>query len=388
MRTLKKVNVKGRRALVRVDFNVPIDEKRAILDDFRIRAALPTIEALSRKNAKVILISHFGRPAGRDPRYSLDVVRDRLLEYDISVGFAPDCVGPQAEEIVNDIAPGEIVLLENLRFHEGEEANDAGFARALASLGDVYVNDAFGASHRSHASLVLVPRMLPSYAGPLLEREVEFLGALRVKPKRPLVLVLGGAKAKEKLAVLKAFISKADHILVGGIVANALFAAQGLSTGNSVLSEDVVAMARDIFVASSRLHLPVDVVVARGSAARPSAICVKAVGNVQENEYILDIGPETRKLFVNIIYGAGTIFWNGPMGLFEKEEFSHGTETIACAIAASKGVKIVGGGEAAAALMRLGLAEAVDHVSTGGGAMLDFLAGKRLPGLEALGYYN
>lgn len=389
MRTFEKVRVKGRKVLVRADFNVPLDENRNITDDMRIRAVLPTIEWLLERDAKIILMSHLGRPEGKvDPRYSLNMVQDRLFEYlDVSIGKAPDCVGREVTEIVGEMMPGEIVLLENLRFHPEEEANDGEFARALAALGDFYVNDAFGASHRAHASIVGIPQLLPSYAGMLLEKEVRVFGDILERPRQPLVLLMGGAKASEKVAMLQALEQRASHICVGGVLANTILQAKGIATGRSKVAEEAKDLLKSLVITSTRIHLPVDVVVA-DDIVHPSRTSVKAVGQVARDEYILDIGPETIQLFTTIIGEAGTVFWNGPMGLFEKQEFARGTETIARAIAASRGVKVVGGGEAAAALEQFGLTDSVDHISTGGGAMLEFLAGKRLPGLEALGYYN
>lgn len=389
MHTLKKVKLKRKKVLLRVDFNVPIDESGNISDDFRIRAVLPTIEYLLKQDARIIIMSHFGRPEGkRDERYSLNVVQDRLFEYlDVSVGLAPDCVGAQVEEIVRDMAEGDIVLLENLRFHPEEEAADENFARRLASLGDLYINDAFGASHRAHASIVKVPLFLPSFAGLLIEKEVSYLSQIKENPSRPLALVMGGAKAKEKLEVLAALSERADHICIGGILANTILKAKGIAVGRSKIAKDADDLMAGLDLTDSSMHLPVDVVVA-DDLSNPSYVATRAVGDVEDNEYILDIGPETSKLFVNIIHEAQTVFWNGPMGLFENPEFARGTETIAHAIAASKGVKIVGGGEAAAALEQWNLAGLIDHISTGGGAMLEFLAGKRLPGLEALDYYD
>jgi len=387
MKTLKKVNVNGKRVLVRADLNVPIDKNRTIGDDFRIRAVVPTLEMLSRKNAKVILMSHFGRPKERDLHYSLDVVRDKLFEIGISVGFAQDCIGPEVEGIVSQMHAGEIVLLENLRFHPGEEANDEKFAEQLAALGDVYVNEAFGASHRKHASIVQVPLLLPSYGGPLLEKETKFLGRVITDSRKPLVFVMGGVKAKEKLEVLSGCAQRADHICIGGVLANTILKAKGIAVGRSKVAEELVETLKKFDITDPRIHLPVDVVVS-DSMDNASNVSIKAVGAIKEDEYILDIGPETSKLFVSIIHKAKTVFWNGPLGLFERPEFARGTEAIARAVAANKGVKVVGGGEAAQALSSFGLTRYIDHISTGGGAMLEFLSGKRLPGLEVLGYYD
>ena len=354
--------------LVRVDLNVPL-AGGAVADDTRIRAALPTIRRLREAGAMVALCSHLGRPKGADPALSLAPVAARLAELlGAPVPLAPDCVGPAVAAQVSALAPGEVLLLENVRFHPEEERNDPAFAAQLAAGFDAYVNDAFGAAHRAHASTVGVARLLPAYAGLLLEREVAVLRGLLEAPARPFVAVIGGAKVSSKIDVLRALVAKADVLAIGGGMANTFLRATGTDVKGSLCEPDREADARAILEAAAArgatVLLPVDL---RWSGDR-----------------ILDIGPETEARYAAAIATAGTVFWNGPLGLFEQPEFAHGTEAVARAIAACPGVTVVGGGESVQAVEQLGLADRMTHVSTGGGAALELIEGKPLPGVEAI----
>ena len=385
-KTLRDVEVKGRRVLVRVDFNVPLEDG-AVGDDTRIKAALPTIRHLIDGGAKTILCSHLGRPKGKpDPKYSLAPVATRLGELlGKKVPFAPDCVGPTVEKLVASMKPGDVLLLENLRFHAEEEKNDAAFARALAALADLYVDDAFGSAHRAHASTAGVADHLPAVAGFLMERELDFLGRALADPVRPFVAILGGAKVSDKIAVIENLLGKVDALLVGGGMANTFLKAQGREIGKSLVENDKVAVAEKLLrEAGSKLLLPVDAVVGDRLDAGAERRTVD-VASVPPGWLILDIGPKTIAAFTDRLRGTKTVIWNGPMGVFEMEPFAAGTFAIARALAGLAGATtIIGGGDSAAAVEQAGVADRITHVSTGGGASLEFLEGKELPGVAVL----
>jgi phosphoglycerate kinase len=378
-------DISGRRVLLRVDFNVPLD-RGTVSDDSRIRAALPTIEELRRRRARLVLASHLGRPKDREPELSLRPAADRLAELtDADVTLAPGVVGKDVEAFTHNLGPDEILMLENVRYEPGETDNDPALAAELAKLADVYVNDAFGAAHRAHASTEGVARLLPAHAaGLLLEREVRTLTELMEAPERPLVAVLGGAKVSDKLAVIERFRALADQILIGGAMCFPFLAAQGHSVGSSLCAEEDVELARRLLSAEgASLELPRDLVIAERMAAEASPQTLDGM-DVPEGMMGLDIGPRTAEAYAGAIGSARTVFWNGPMGAFELEPFSAGTRAVAEAVAAAGATTIVGGGDSAAALQRFGLADRVTHLSTGGGATLELIEGKSLPGVEAL----
>jgi phosphoglycerate kinase len=373
--------------LARVDFNVPVKEGR-VTDDSRIRASLPTIELLLEQSTRVVLCSHLGRPTGRDPGTSLRPASERLGELiDAQVHQAPEVIGPQVRSGVDRLAPGSILVLENTRWERGETKNDPGLADELASLADVYVNDAFGAAHRAHASTVGVAERLPAVAGLLLEREVVTLKGIVESPRRPLVVVLGGAKVSDKVALIDRFLDTADALLIGGAMCFSFLKAQGKPTGDSLVEEEGVELAERALAkaeqARCRLLLPLDLVL--GDSFEVDADRRDLDGtDVPDGWMGLDIGPRTSEAYAKEVGEAGTVFWNGPMGAFELEPFSNGTRALAEAVAAAPGTTIVGGGDSAAALAGFGLADEVDWLSTGGGAALELLEGKELPGVEAL----
>jgi phosphoglycerate kinase len=389
-KTVRDVEVAGRTALVRVDFNVPLaeDGPDGVADDTRIRAAVPTIRHLVEHGARVVLCSHLGRPGGRpDPALSLARVVPRteaLLGQ--PVRFCAETVGPMAAATVRAAPPGAVVLLENTRFLEGEERNDPALAQALAELADVFVNDAFGAAHRAHASTVGVARYLPAVAGLLLEREVRALGRL-LDPEPPFVAVVGGAKVADKLGVLRRLVGRARRLCIGGGMANTFLAAQGYDLGRSRVEADLVPVARDLLAEAAaggtEVVLPTDLVVAEAFAPDAPSRVVGA-GAVPREGLALDIGPATREAFARALADARTVFWNGPLGVSEWPRFAEGTAHVAAAVAACPGFTVVGGGDSLAALRRLGRLEAVGHVSTGGGAALEFLEGRTLPGVACL----
>ncbi|MFQ5813595.1 MAG: phosphoglycerate kinase [Anaerolineae bacterium] len=384
-KTVRDVEVEGKRVLMRVDFNVPLAEGK-VTDDTRIRAVLPTINYLLEHGAKVILMSHLGRPKGKvvdDLR--LDPVAERLSELlNRPVRKLDDCVGPEVEAAVAEMQSGDVILLENTRFHPGEKANDPAFARKLASLADVFVNDAFGAVHRAHASTVGVAEHLPSVAGFLMEKEITFLGQALAAPKHPFVAILGGAKISGKIGVIENLLTKVDGLLIGGGMANTFLKAQGHEVGQSLVEDDSLDVAGETLErAGERLALPVDVVVADRFDAEADSKVVP-VDHVPEDWAILDIGPETVELFKQKLAGAKTVVWNGPLGVFEFPKFAAGTEAIARILAESGATTIIGGGDSAAAVEQAGLADKMTHISTGGGASLEFLEGKPLPGVAAL----
>jgi phosphoglycerate kinase len=389
VRTLADVEVDGRRVLVRVDFNVPL-EGGAITDDTRIREALPTIEELRRRGARLILVSHLGRPKEREPEFSLRPCADRLAELiDAPVELAPGIVGPEVTELVGRLGPGDVLMLENIRYEPGELANDPEFARQLGELADVYVNDAFGAAHRAHASTEGVAAHLgESCAGLLLEREVTVLGEILANPARPLVAVVGGAKVTDKLGVIERFLELADVILIGGAMCFPFFKAQGHEVGSSLCEEAGVGPARqaleDAAASTCELLLPNDLVIADRFAADAEHRVLDGI-DVPDGWMGLDVGPATAARYAERIASAGTVFWNGPMGAFELEPFAAGTRAVADAIAASPAVTVVGGGDSAAALTKFGLEAEVTHLSTGGGATLEMIEGRQLPALAVLG---
>jgi phosphoglycerate kinase len=396
VRTLDDLpDVNGKRVLVRVDFNVPLEEshppsaQRLVADDTRIRAALPTLQELRDAGARLILVSHLGRPEDREPELSLAPVGARLSELlGAEVQVAPDAVGDEVERLVGDLPDGGVLLLENVRFCAGETSNDPEFARQLAKLADVYVNDAFGAAHRAHASTEGVTRLVPDHAaGRLLEREVRTLNQLLENPDRPLIAVLGGAKVSDKIRVIERFRALADTILIGGAMAFPFLAAQGHPVGNSLCASDDVELASRALESWSgsraELRLPVDLVVASELSEQALGTPISSV-DVPDGQMGLDIGPQTAVQYGEIIRRAGTVFWNGPMGAFEFEPFSRGTQAVAQAVAAASGVTVIGGGDSVAAVHRFGLADSVTHISTGGGASLELIEGRRLPGVEAL----
>ncbi len=385
-KTVYDIDVKGKRVLVRCDFNVPLDDQGHITDDLRIQAALPTIRYLLEQGAAVILCSHLGRPKGKPvDSLRLDPVARRLSELlGREVRKVDQVIGPEVEAAVAALQPGDVLLLENTRFEPGEEANDPELSRKLAALADVFVNDAFGAAHRAHASTAGVAKFLPSVAGLLLAREIEMLGTALTNPKRPLVVILGGAKISDKIGVIENLLQIADRILIGGGMANTFFRAQGYEMGDSLVEEGSVETARDLMArAGNKLVLPVDVVVANAFAADAETRVVTPDA-VEPGWRILDIGPRTVELFSQAIAQAGTVIWNGPMGVFEMAPFAQGTFAIAKALAASPAITIIGGGDSAAAVQESGVANAITHISTGGGASLEFLEGRELPGVAVL----
>jgi phosphoglycerate kinase len=387
VRTLRDLgDLDGKRVLVRVDFNVPLKDG-AVSDDLRIRAAVPTIEDLRARGARLVLVSHLGRPKDREPSLSLAPVAERLGELiDAPVKLAPGVVGDDVGAAVDDLGPGEVLLLENVRYEPGETKNDPDLSRALASLADVYVDDAFGAAHRAHASTEGVAQLLDQRAaGLLLEREVSTLHGVLEDPARPLVSVLGGAKVSDKIGVIDRFRQTADTIIIGGAMCFPFLAAQGHPVGDSLCAEEDVELATRTLAESggAELKLPVDLVLGDRFAADADTRELDGL-DVPEGWMGLDIGPRTASEYAEVIAGAGTVFWNGPMGAFEMEPFAAGTRAVAEAVAAAPGTTVVGGGDSAAALRQFGLEDRVTHLSTGGGATLELIEGKSLPGVEAL----
>lgn len=385
-KTIRDVDVSGKRVLVRVDFNVPLDDAGNITDDTRIRAALPTIQYLIDNGAKVILMSHLGRPKARvQPEFSLRPVAEhlsRLLRK--PVPLAPGAVGPDVERMVSSMGPGDVILLENVRFYSGEEANDPAFAAQLASLGDIYVNDAFGTAHRAHASTAGIASLLPAVSGFLMEREIDVLGGALEQPARPFVAIIGGAKVSTKADVLKNLLDKVDKLLLGGGMANTFLKAQGSEVGKSLVEDDKLPEAREMLSrARDRIVLPIDAVVADRLDEQAQTQVVD-IDRVPPDWMIVDIGPNTVQEFERALVGAKTVIWNGPMGVFEIAKFASGTRAIASILSQLEATTIVGGGDSVAAVEQMGFAERMSHISTGGGASLEFLEGKVLPGVAAL----
>jgi phosphoglycerate kinase len=374
VRTLDDLEVDGKRVLVRVDFNVPLDSEQRITDDARIRGALPTLRELREKGARLVLLSHLGRPKDREPELSLRPAAERLSELlGEEVAFAED---------LDHVPDGDVVMVENVRFEKGETKNDEELAQRYAALADLYVNDAFGAAHRAHASTEAVAKLLPSAAGRLLEREVRTLRGILEEPKRPLVAVVGGAKVTDKLGVLEAFLDRADQVLIGGAMCFPFFKAQGHEVGDSLCEEEGIEPARRL-LGADKLRLPDDLVAGREFKADTERRELDGV-DVPDGWMGLDVGSGTAEQYAAVIGDAGTVFWNGPMGAFELEPFAGGTKRVAEAMAATSATTVVGGGDSAAALAKFGHAGDVDHLSTGGGASLELVEGKPLPGVEAL----
>jgi phosphoglycerate kinase len=390
IKTISELDIAGRRVFIRVDFNVPFSASGAVSDDTRIRESLPTIKLAMEKGARVVLASHLGRPKGKpDKKYSLEPVAARLAELiGADVALTDEPVGDGARKVVNDLHAGSVALLENLRFSPGEEANDEGFARALASYTDVYVNDAFGTAHRAHASTAGIAKLVAEKGiGLLMEREVKFLGRLLGEVERPFVTIIGGAKVSDKIGVLENLLARVDQLLIGGAMANTFLKAKGGKLGRSLVEDDKLALARSFLRKAEEANvdvlLPRDVVAAAGTKSDAGRV-VQAMA-VPEDLAALDIGPETARGFADAIARAKTILWNGPMGVFESEPFAAGTIAVAQAVAGARGaLSIVGGGDSVAAVQKSGVADKITHISTGGGASLEFLEGKKLPGLAAL----
>ncbi len=390
IRSIEKLRVTGRRVFCRVDLNVPLNSDLTISDDSRIRAALPTIEYLKDKGAKVILASHLGRPKGKVvPEMSLEPVAARLADLLKCDVLLPDsCVGRAATSIVKDARDGDVILLENLRFHPGEKSGDLEFARELASLADVYVNDAFGTCHRAHASMTGVPGILTTKApGFLVRKELEFLGGLMKRPEKPFLAILGGAKVSDKIEVIRSLMRTADEILIGGAMAYTFLAALGHNMGRSLVEQDRLDMALKLLKMSNEegveIHLPVDHIVAN-DFSEDAEVQTVSNGGIEDEWMGMDIGPKTVELFKERVSAAKTILWNGPMGVFEMSPFAEGTNEIARGVSQANGVTVVGGGDSVSAIRKAGVEPFITHISTGGGASLEFLEGKLLPGVEAL----
>jgi len=384
-KTVADIDVNDKKVLVRVDFNVPLKDGR-VTDDTRIRAALPTINYLIEHNAKVILCSHLGRPKGEpDLSFSLKPAADQLQKLiEANVLFAEDCIGSAAIEAVANLKSGDVLLLENTRFHLEEKKNDPEMARQLANLADIFVMDAFGSAHRAHASTEGVTAFLPSVAGFLMEKEIQYLGEAITSPKKPFVAILGGAKVSDKIGVIRNLLSKSEYVLIGGGMANTFFKAQGYPVGESLVEDEVLDTARSLLESGgSKLRLPVDVVIAN-KFDNDAEMKVMAMGPVPDGWRILDIGPETVEVYAKVIQEAGTVVWNGPMGVFEFPNFAAGTFGVAKSVAESNAISIVGGGDSVAAINQSGLQNKITHISTGGGASLEMMEGKTLPGIAAL----
>jgi phosphoglycerate kinase len=389
--TIRDLDVASKRVLVRVDFNVPMDKATgAITDDSRIRAALPTIAYLRERGARIILGSHLGRPDGKAVEsLHMAPIAARLSELlGVPVATAPDCVGPEAERAVAAMHDGDVLMLENVRFHPEEEENDPAFARRLAALADVYVNDAFGTAHRAHASTEGVAHLLPAVAGLLMEKELDYLGRAVADPERPFAAIIGGAKISGKIDVLRNLLGTADLILIGGGMANTFFKAQGIAVGASLVEDDQIDTAQQVLddaaARRTRLELPSDAVIADAFGADANARTIQVADGVPDGWRIMDIGPQTARRFAEALRPCRTVVWNGPMGVFEFPRFAEGTLALAHTLASLNAVTVVGGGETAAAVAQAGVEDRITHVSTGGGASLEFLEGKTLPGVAAL----
>lgn len=388
-KSIQDIDVKGKKVLVRVDFNVPIDENGIITDDRRIREALPTIKYLKEHGARVILMSHLGRPKGKfNTKYSLKPVAERLSDkLGIMVALAPDVIGEAVQSMVRALKDGDVMLLENVRFYEEEEKNDKEFSKKLAALGDIYVNDAFGTAHRAHATTAGIADYLPSAIGYLIKKELDIMGKALVEPERPFIAILGGAKVSDKIGVIENLMDKVDALLIGGGMAFTFYKAMGHEIGKSILEADKVELAGEILKKAKQKHLrlllPVDIVIApefNNDAPRKTV----TVDMIPKDQMGLDIGANTMAVYTDIIRNAKTVVWNGPMGVFEMPNFAKGTFALAEALSECKGTTIVGGGDSAAAVDQLGFADKITHISTGGGASLEFLEGKVLPGIDVI----
>lgn len=389
-KTIEDIDVSGKKVLVRADFNVPLDENGRITDETRIKAALPTIKYLLEHNAAVILCSHLGRPKGEfNMKYSLAPVASRLKEIfgENRVTFASDIIGESAKQAVASLKPGNIVLLENLRFHKEEEKNDPAFAKALAAYADIYVNDAFGTAHRAHASTAGVADYLPAVAGELIGKELSVMGKALDNPERPFVAILGGRKVSDKIGVINNLLEKVDTLIIGGAMSYTFFKAMGLNIGNSLVEEDKLSLAKQLLAKAEakgiKMLLPVDCVLANDFNAQAEMLTVD-YDKIPDGWEGMDIGPKTRELYAQAIKPAKTVIWNGPMGVFEFPRFAEGTKAVAKAMSECSGTTIIGGGDSAAAVEQLGFASKITHISTGGGASLEFLEGLELPGVAAL----
>lgn len=388
-KTIRDIDVRGKKVLVRVDFNVPRDEIGNITDDTRIKGALPTIKHLIEQGAKIILTSHLGRPKGKVvEELRLNKVAERLSQFLGQEVYKTNAIiGPEVQKAVAKLQDGDVLLLENIRFAEGESKNEPEFAKALASLADIYVNDAFGAAHRAHASTAGVAQYLPAVAGFLLEKELNALSQAVLNPAKPYVAIIGGSKVSDKIGVIENLLERVDALIIGGGMANTFLAAQGYSMGKSLVEKDKISLAKDILLRAKSqgvdILLPIDGVIAE-AIEKPNTANLVKVDEVPENYMILDIGPETVDLYSQAIEKAKLIFWNGPMGVFEIDAFAHGTNAIVRLVAQSNAFSIVGGGDSVAAVDKAGLANKISHISTGGGASLEFIEGKELPGVKAL----
>ena len=384
-KTVKDIDLKGKRVLMRVDFNVPMQDGK-VTDDKRIRASLPTIKYVLDQGSSLILMSHLGRPkSASDSEFSLHPVSEVLASLlGIPVKMAPDCVGPEVEKMAKELKPGEVILLENTRFHEGEERNDLELAKQLVSLGEIFVNDAFGSAHRAHSSTEGVARFLPAVAGFLMEQELEYLGRAVANPEHPYIAILGGAKISDKINVVGTLLSKADKLIIGGGMANTFLAAQGLNMQDSLVESTSLETAKAIMAKSAdKLILPVDAVIADKFDADAN-LQVVDVDKIPAGWRMLDVGPKTLELYKRALDGAKLIVWNGPVGVFEMPKFAEGTFALARMLAESGATTVIGGGDSASAVKKAGVAKQMTHVSTGGGASLEFLEGKELPGVAAL----
>jgi len=387
--SIEDVDLKGKRVFIRVDFNVPLDENMMITDDRRVRSALPTINYAIDEGARIILASHLGRPDGKpDPRLSLAPCARRLQRLlNKEVLFLHDTIGPQVKEAVGKMRHGDVVLLENLRFHPGEEANDESFSKELASLADIYVNDAFGAAHRAHASIVGIPKFIPGVAGFLLRKEVSYLEGVVSNPVRPFVAILGGAKVSGKIGVLENLMDKVDKVIIGGGMAFTFIRAMGYEVGDSIVEEEMLEFAEkirnELIKNGVKFYLPVDCVIAHGMEPQAESKIVPTQ-EIPRGWKALDIGPASVRLFSEVLENAKTVIWNGPMGVFEMDAFSRGTFAVARAVADAYALTIVGGGDTDLAVHRAGVSDSISFISTGGGASLQLLEGKTLPGLAAL----
>ncbi len=384
-KTVRDIDLKGKRVIMRVDFNVPMAEGK-VTDDKRIKASLPTIKYVLDQGASLILMSHLGRPKGGPaPEFSLKAAAEVLANHlGRPVRMAPDCVGPEVEKMAKALKPGEVLMLENTRFHKGEEKNDLELAKQLAALADVYVNDAFGSAHRAHSSTEGIARFLPAVSGFLMEQELEYLGRAVSNPEHPYIAILGGAKISDKIKVVETLLSKCDKLIIGGGMANTFLAAQGYNMQDSLVEADAIETAKSILQKSGdKIVLPVDAVIADKFEADANSQIVD-VDKIPAGWRVMDVGPKTLELYKSALKGAKLVVWNGPVGVFEMPKFAEGTFALAKLLAESSAITVIGGGDSASAVKKAGVAKQMTHVSTGGGASLEFLEGKKLPGVAAL----